>query len=208
MDNSAAPQRSHREIATALLDAGVRLLQLRDKSASDDALRKTIEELLPLVEARGAQLILNDRLALACEFQGLGVHLGQDDPSPTEARLTLGSEVLIGWSTHNLGQVAAAQSLPLDYIGFGPVFAAAGKHLCAADMRTPMSPRGTDLLAAAVRASTLPVVAIGGINEGNLDDVLRTDVRWIAAISTVTQSEDMLAAATHLDQHCRARTHR
>ncbi len=192
----------------ALLDAGVVVLQLRDKSASDDALRETAEELLPLVQSRGAQLVLNDRLELASEFSGLGVHLGQNDASPTEARLTLGPEVLIGWSTHDLSQVAAAQSLPLDYIGFGPVFGAAGKHRCENDPRVPMSPRGTDLLAEAVHTSTLPVVAIGGINDGNLDAILQTNVRWIAAISSVTQAEDMLKAATYLDQHCRARKHR
>jgi len=208
VDNSAAPHRSHLEIATALLDAGVRVLQLRDKSASDGALRETTGELLPLVHSRGAQLVLNDRLELASEFSGLGVHLGQDDASPTEARLALGPEVLIGWSTHDLSQVAAAQSLPLDYIGFGPVFGAAGKHRCDADPRTPMSPRGTDLLAEAVHASALPVVAIGGINDGNLDAILQTNVRWIAAISSVTQAEDMLRAATYLDQHCRARKRR
>ena len=146
-------------------------------------------------------------MQLASEFSELGVHLGQDDASPAEARDTLGSEVLIGWSTHDLDQVAKAQSLPIDYIGFGPVFAATGKHLSKDDTRTPLSPRGTEVLRKAVQASALPIVAIGGIDESNLDDILRTKVRWVAAISTVTQAGDMLRAATHLDQRCRARKH-
>jgi len=71
-----------------------------------------------------------------------------------------------------------------------------------------MGPRGTTILAEAVRASALPIVAIGGINEVNLADVLRTGVQLIATISTVTQAKDMLATVTRLEQRCRARRHR
>jgi thiamine-phosphate pyrophosphorylase len=205
VDNSAAPGRTHLEIAAALLGAGVGVLQLRDKAASDAELRRSVEELLPLVRAAGAELILNDRLDLATEFEGVGVHLGQADADPSEARRKLGADALIGWSTHDLLQVEAAQSLPLDYLGFGPIFSATGKHLSPGDERAPMGPRGTTNLAEAVRTSALPIVAIGGINEVNLDDVLRTGVQLIAAISTVTQAQDMLATVTSLEQRCRAR---
>lgn len=208
VDNSAAPSRTHLEIAAALLSGGVQVLQLRDKAASDIALRRSVEELLPQIRSAGAQLILNDRFELASEFEGVGVHLGQTDSDPTEARRRLGPDVLIGWSTHDLVQVEAAQSLPLNYLGFGPIFSAAGKHLSPGDDRAPMDPRGTTLLAEAVRASTLPIVAIGGINERNLDDVLRTEVQWVATISTVTQAKDMLATVTRLERRCRTRRHR
>ena len=205
IDRSASPQRSHRDIAEALIDAGVRVLQLRDKAASDDDLRELIDDLLPLTFATGVRLLLNDRLHIAAEFSGVGVHLGQHDASPNEARDLLGDEVLIGWSTHTLDQVISAHHLPIDYVGFGPIFGATGKHRTPGDQREPMSSRGTENLAEVVRVSTLPVVAIGGINEDNLDDVLDTGVTRVAAIGAVTRADNMTKAAHRTHQRCQLR---
>ena len=202
IDRSASPQRSHREIAEALVRAGVRVLQLRNKEASDDELRELIENILPLTSASGAQLILNDRLHIAAEFPQVGVHLGQEDASPHEARELLGDGVLIGKSTHTLDQVISAHRLPIDYVGFGPIFTAAGKHRSRGDQREPMNSRGTKELAEAVRFSTLPIVAIGGINEDNLQDVLETGVIGVAAIGAITCADDMMQAAHRMHRRC------
>jgi thiamine-phosphate pyrophosphorylase len=202
IDRSASPHRSHRDIAEALIRAEVRVLQLRDKEATDDELRELIENLLPLTASSGAHLILNDRLHIAAEFPQVGVHLGQEDASPHEARELLGDGVLIGKSTHTLEQVISAHRLPIDYVGFGPIFTAAGKHRSQVDQREPMSSRGTEKLAEAVRFSTLPIVAIGGINEDNLQDVLETGVMRVAAIGAVTCADDMTQAAHRIHHRC------
>lgn len=198
VDTSATPSRSHRQIAEALLHAGVRCLQLRAKDLDDATLGQQLEELLPLVREFDARLILNDRMELASRFPGVGLHLGQDDASPEEARRLLGPGAWIGWSTHTLDQVAEAQALPIDYIGFGPVFCGEGKHLSSGDLRTASNPVGTELLARAVRRSSLPVVAIGGINEDNLDSVVDAGAGAVAMISAVTRASDMRAAARRI----------
>ena len=92
VDTSASPHRSHRDIAIALLEAGVRILQIRAKSVDDRELASIVEDLLPLAQARDSKLILNDRVELAASFPGVGVHLGQEDEDPIRARALLGTE--------------------------------------------------------------------------------------------------------------------
>ena len=198
VDISASPTRSHEQIAVDLLAAGVRTLQLRAKSADEVSLAAMVENLLPLVEAAGARLILNDNLDVAASFAGVGLHLGQNDADPRSARDILGSDVWIGWSTHTMEQVEQAQALPIDYIGFGPIFSAAGKHRNPSDSRVPHRGVGVERLGEVVRKSSLPVVAIGGINEDNLTRVLSTGVATVAVIAAVTTQDDMLAAAKRI----------
>ena len=202
IDRSAAPYLSHLAIAEALLNAGVRVLQLRDKDASDQELRDLLVHLAPLIASHPAHLVLNDRVSLAAEFEGLGVHLGQTDSCPREARRILGDAVLIGWSTHDIAQVQAAQSFPVDYLGFGPVFDSAGKHRSRKDKREPLAACGTALLGDAVQASALPIVAIGGISEDNLDEVLSAGVAGVATIGAVTQATNMAETAKRLHRRC------
>ena len=90
IDTSASPERSHREITIALLRSGVRILQLRAKEASIEELEDLVAELYPLIRAAGADLILNDHPEIAAQTTGVGVHLGQGDMHPTEARALLG----------------------------------------------------------------------------------------------------------------------
>lgn len=200
IDTSASPERSHREITTALLRSGVQFLQLRAKEASTRELEELVAELHPLVRAAGAELILNDHPEIAARTTGVGVHLGQGDMHPNEARAVLGPDVLIGWSTHTLEQVSDAQDLPLDYIGFGPVFTSAGKHRAAADTRPAMSARGVNLVAEALARTSIPMVAIGGINEQNLSDLLDVGVESAAAIGAITRAPDMMSAARHIHE--------
>lgn len=193
VDTSAAPGRDPLEVADGLLAAGVRVLQLRMKGAPDAAVRRVLGPLAARCAAAGASLVVNDRVDLAAEF-GVGVHLGQDDGDPRQARARLGG-ALVGWSTHDLEQVARAAALGVDYIGFGPVFSGTGKHRSRGDSRTPMAARGIDGLAAAVRASAVPVVAIGGIGLAQLPAVAATGVAAVAAIGAVAGADDVAAAA-------------
>lgn len=197
-DVSGAPGRTEAEVARALLGAGATVLQLRMKHAPRDRVRAVLAELVPLARAADCRLLLNDDPELAATFPGVGVHLGQDDADPAEARALLGDDVLIGWSTHALAHVARAADLPVDYVGFGPVFSAAGKHLAAGDERVPMGAVGLDALASAVATATVPVVAIGGIDRGNIASVMQTGAAAAAVISAVAKADDPERAAREL----------
>ena len=203
VDVSGNPGLDELTLGRAWLAAGVSVLQLRMKAASDDAMRSVLVELVPRCAAAGCLLIVNDRVHLAAEHPGVGVHLGQDDGDPREVRRLLGPDRLIGWSTHTLEQVRLAPSLGVDYVGYGPVFSAAAKHRATGDTRTPMAARGLAALSEAVAAATLPVVAIGGIDATRLPFVLATGVQSVAMISAVSQAEDPRRAAVELAAACR-----
>jgi len=198
VDTSARPDRAHLDLADALLAAGVGVLQLRMKGATDEAVVAVMRGLFPRLG--GATLILDDRTEIAAAHPGVGVHLGQTDDDPAEARRRLGPDRVIGWSTHTIGQVRAAAALPIQYIGFGPIFSSAGKHRFSEDARTPMGSVGLDDLRAAVEVSELPVVAIGGITEENLPRVLGTGVASVAVIGAVAAAPDMRQAARRVQE--------
>lgn len=150
--------------AVALANAGVQTIQLRVKDELDDSRRLVLQrDVVRALAGWTGLLVINDRADLAAILRHeappelrVGLHLGQEDLPPETARRVVGPDVVIGLSTHDLAQVAAAASEPIDYIGFGPVF----------DTRTKATtdPRvGIDGLRAACSASRWPVVAIGGI---------------------------------------------
>lgn len=168
-----------------LLDAGCRVVQLRDKSGSSDARCALTRALLPRVRAARARLIVNDDLTAAALADG--VHLGQDDAPPELARARLGPGALVGWSTHTPDQVAAARGR-VDYIGFGPIFSTASKD-------TGYPPRGLRALAAAVSAFDGPVVAIGGIDAAALPAVRATGAAAWAVIGAIWGAPDPCGAA-------------
>jgi thiamine-phosphate pyrophosphorylase len=190
-------------LARAWLSAGISVLQLRMKGAPASDIAAVLDELVPLCAAAGCLLVLNDHVRLAASRPGVGVHLGQADEDPRVARELLGPGRVIGWSTHDLGQVAGATAMGVDYIGYGPVFSAAGKHLAPSDARPPMGARGLGSLSAAVAGATVPVVAIGGIDAVRLPFVLATGVAAVAVISAVAQSPDPQQAAAELSAACR-----
>jgi thiamine-phosphate pyrophosphorylase len=200
IDTSASPDRSHRSLTDALLAAGVSTLQLRMKDASEADVASAIDDVLPVIRKAGATLILNDHVELATRFVGVGAHIGQDDMDPLEARRLLGPDRPLGWSTHSVEDVLRAASLPVDYIGFGPVFSGEGKHRSDGDDRPPMEARGIDGLKAALEVATVPLVAIGGITVDNLADVVEAGAGCVAVISAVAAAPDPKTAARALQR--------
>ena len=168
------------------LMAGLRLIQLRVKHLSESELKALGREVRRLTREHGARFILNDRPELAVELDADGVHVGQDDLPPAEARKIIGAERILGLSTHNREQILAAQQEPVDYIGVGPVFAT-GTKLNA----SPVT--GLELLTWAVGHSRLPLVAIGGISFENIDQVLATDCKNAAVISVISRAGNPIA---------------
>jgi len=195
VDTSPCPQRSHVELASALLAAGSRVLQLRMKGAPVEQQAELLRTLVPLCETHKARLVVNDSMALAARFSGVGVHLGQEDDDPREARRLLGSGVLIGRSTHGIGQAMDAEKMGVDYIGFGPLFSSESKHLAPDDLRAPSPPVGLGALKQVVRDATVSVVAIGGISLNSLPLVLATGVPAVAVISAVVMADNMVETA-------------
>ena len=145
-----------------------------------------------LCAARGARLIINDRVDIAHLVDADGVHLGQDDLPAAAARALLPAGKIVGLSTHNPQQLAAAVRAGVaDYLAFGPVFATQNK-------RNPDPVAGLEALRAARRACPLPLVAIGGVDSGNLAAVLQTGVDCAAVIGAIVGAPDIGRATAEL----------
>jgi len=164
------------------------VVQLRLKQAPSAELVRVGRRLRS--ELTGALFIVNDRLDVALAVGADGVHLGQDDLPLAEARRIVGDrDFLIGISTHDLDQVAAAVAGGADYLGYGPVFATTTKE-------NPDPVQGLAALAAAVeRARPVPVVAIGGITPELAAEVAATGCAAACAIGAVHRAADPAAAA-------------
>jgi thiamine-phosphate pyrophosphorylase len=165
--------------AHALRDAGVRWLQYRDKQASDAEMVDRMGELRAVFPAGDAVLLLNDRVALCVAAGADGVHVGQEDMPPAEARRILGRARLLGVSTHNMGQMRAALATgAADYLAIGPVFATSSKD-------NPDPVVGLEGVKAARALTRLPLVAIGGITGENGREVIEAGADAVAAISAL-----------------------
>lgn len=177
----------------ALLSAGVQTLQLRAKRWTDGRIVDAARELVASANHHQAVFILNDYPYIAAEVRAHGVHLGQTDMSPAEARSVLGPDAIIGLSTHTIEQVECATAVvpSVDYLGFGPVFDTASKAAAG-------TPRGPALLAEAVRATHLPVVAIGGISHALLQRIVDASPYGWAVISALTEAQDPTEAIREL----------
>ncbi len=167
--------------------AGLRVVQLRAKDIDPDVVERVGQELRQITHAAGIQFMVNDDPWLALHLNADGVHVGQGDISPLEARLIVGPNKIVGFSTHNRDQIKQAQDLPVDYIGVGPVFSTASKEF-------PDPVTGVELIEWACRNSRLPVVAIGGIGLENLNSVLATGVENVAVISAICRAADPVGA--------------
>jgi thiamine-phosphate pyrophosphorylase len=136
---------------------------------------------------RGVMLIVNDRCDLVMASGAAGVHLGQEDLPPEAARKILPAAAVIGFSTHSLDQIRSAARLPVDYVGFGPVFPTRSK-------RNPSPLVGVAQLQAACRRSRKPVVAIGGIGLAELPRVLQAGASSVAVISALMKAPCLAGA--------------
>lgn len=170
-----------------LIKAGATLIQLRDKLEPAQTRRflSCARELRRITRDR-ATLIINDRLDLCLAAEADGVHLGQDDLSPAAARKIFdqiedGKKRIIGYSTHNLNQAREADSLPVDYIAIGPVFATSSKA-------KPDPVIGLEGVRSARRITTKPLVAIGGITRQNCLQVREAGAGSVAVISDLFES--------------------
>ena len=184
------PRRDAAETLRAALDGGARVVQLREKSLPTPRLIALARSLNDLAHEKGALFIVNDRVDVALAANADGVHLGPDDMRPADARAILGHRI-VGVSVSTVGEAAALAPFA-SYLGVGAIYGSATK-LDAGD------PVGPERIAEIRNAFPhLPIVAIGGITQDNIDAVARAGADAAAVVSAVVCAEDMRAATAAL----------
>ena len=181
---------SHAEQVERLSYGGATLIQLRDKHSSPREFYKEAEKALQVARERGVRIVINDRVDIALALKADGVHLGQDDLPPEAARLVLGDQAIIGFSTHNIEQAREAARMPLDYVAFGPIFRTSSKS----NAHSSVGLEGLRRVREAVGKT--PLVAIGGIHSANAPGVLATGADAIAVISELLSRPAEIASQT------------
>jgi thiamine-phosphate pyrophosphorylase len=169
------------EFARELRAAGIRFLQYRDKEAADELLLERAAVLRRIFPSSDSCLILNDRVPLVLPAGYDGVHVGQEDLSPLEARVMLGPGVVVGISTHGERQLLDAADSPVDYVAIGPVFATSSKQV-------PDPVVGLEGVRLARALTDKPLVAIGGISRVNCASVVEAGADSVAVISDLLPS--------------------
>lgn len=177
------------------LEGGVTFLQLREKDAGPQEILEQARQLLPICRRFGVPLIINDNVELALASGADGVHLGQGDMDPRQARRLLGPDRIIGVSAHNPQEARLALEGGADYLGAGAVFHTGTKTDAGA------LPRQT--LEEICRSVDIPVVAIGGITRENVLSLAGSGVAGAAVVSAIFAQPDVKEAAREMAQLCR-----
>ncbi|QFS83776.1 Thiamine-phosphate synthase [Roseivivax sp. THAF40] len=168
---------------------GAWAVQIRDKSAPDAEIASLVRKVQPDLSALGVRLFVNDRIAVSAGT-GTDLHIGQGDGDPERSRAEIGSEALLGLSVETEAQCAAIPE-GVDYIGAGPYRATPTKPDAAA-------PIGAAGLARIVAASSVPVVAIGGLGAADIPALKRAGAAGLAVVSAIARATDAEAATRHL----------
>ncbi|MCD6187690.1 MAG: thiamine phosphate synthase [Desulfuromusa sp.] len=171
------------QVVEELLQAGVRMIQLREKDLSAAELYPLARKLRSLTHKHNSLLLINDRIDLVQAIGADGVHLGGHSLPVKIARQILGSNALIGASTHSAAAAAAAQRQGADFITFGPVFFTPSKAQFGA-------PVGIESLRTICKTCKIPVYALGGIKANNTKETLQTGAHGVAMISALLSSPE------------------
>ena len=178
---------SHAEQVKKLIDGGAEFIQLREKYLAPKDFYFEAEKAIKIARDAKVKIIINDRVDIALALQADGVHLGQDDLPPEQARELLGENAIIGFSTHNIDQAIEAIKLPVDYIAIGPVYATSTKE-------NPDEIVGLEGVKKVRKAiGDFPLVAIGGINFDNFHTVLDSGADSVAIVSGIISDAEKIA---------------
>jgi thiamine-phosphate pyrophosphorylase len=180
-------------VLAAALDNGADTVQLRDKALGDHELIEAARAFRAAADARDALFLLNDRPDLVEPCRADGVHVGQEDAAPPDARAVLPAGALLGLSTHSRDQIEAAQQAgdqAPDYISVGPVWETPTKSGRASV--------GLELIATAARIARLPWFAIGGIDADNVAEVVAAGARRIVVVRAIRDAPDPGSASRAL----------
>lgn len=170
-------------VAIEAVEAGVDIIQYREKVLPKKGALAIAKRLREVTNKAGVIFIVNDDPALSLAVDADGVHLGQEDIPVEVARKILGKDKVIGISTHNHQEVLEANSLGVDYIGFGPIF--------RSNTRMVTFPHGIDEIKRMKGSISVPIIAIGGINQDNVSDVIMAGADGVAVISAIISAPDV-----------------
>jgi len=179
-------------IAIEAAEAGVDVIQYREKILHGKGALSVAKRLREVTEEAGVMFIVNDDPALALGAGADGVHLGQEDIPVDVARRILGRDKVIGISTHSIEEALDAGRLDVDYIGFGPIFHSVTKRVT--------SPHGLEGVRRIRGSVSMPVIVIGGIDQGNVSAVIRAGADGVAVISAVLSAPDVKKAVSELKE--------
>ena len=177
------PPGGYERLAESAVSAQLPALQLRYKGEDQRRFLQLARNLRDITRGSQTLFIVNDRPDIALIVGADGVHIGQDDLPATAVRGLIGTRMLLGLSTHNLHQVAAAEQEPVDYIGFGPLYPTSSKQ-------RPDPVIGPALLSEAYHLSSRPIVAIGGLTRARLAILDLRSCHNAAVISEVALADD------------------
>ena len=173
-----------------VIEAGVGMVQLRDRTLSDRQLVETARLFAQVCRENGALFIVNDRTDVALLVGADGVHVGQDDVHPDDVRRLAGDDFIIGLSTHSSAQIDAANASTADYIGVGPIH------------ETPTKPGrpavGLELVRYAAEHARMPFFPIGGIDAATAPAVIDAGARAISVLRSITRAADPVRAVREL----------
>ena len=188
--------RSVADTVCGAVQGGVTAVQIRSKSLNTKDFINLVDETVQILASDAIPVIVNDRIDVATATKASGVHLGQEDISVSQARQAIGTTSIIGLTVRSVQEAEDAPLDLLDYISIGGVFATQSKQ-------NPDPPIGVDKLQIILgiirsRNPDLPVIAISGINESNIDQVLTTGVDGIAVVSAICESKNPRRTARQL----------
>jgi len=195
LDPAVSGGRTLAGLAASIADSAT-LVQLRDKQGSTRAMVEEARALLAVFEPKNIPLLVNDRVDVALAAEADGVHIGQDDIAPADARFLLGRRAIIGLSVKTLEQAEAAPLDLLDYVAVGGVYGTTSKDNTAA----PIGIGGLRAIVETIRARAahFPICAIAGINAGNAAEVVAAGADGVAVISALSLAPDPKTAAAGL----------
>jgi thiamine-phosphate pyrophosphorylase len=174
----------------AALAGGAGMIELRDREEPAHAVERSAATFKRLADTYSGLFIVNDDPYLAHSLGADGVHVGQDDMPPAEAREILGPHAIIGLSTHSREQIEAAHSEPVDYISVGPIWETPTKEGRPAT--------GLELIKEAAELATLPWFAIGGISPQNAGEVVAAGAERVCVVRAIRDAADPRGAAEAL----------
>ncbi len=178
------------EDATSAIKAGVKIIQYREKNSPTKKMLKEALQIKKLCSKNDVLFIINDRIDIALRVDADGVHLGEEDISYDYARKLLGKNKIIGLSAHSVKDALQNEKIGADNTSIGPIYHTSTK-------KNGHKPVGLDPIKQLKNKLKIPFVAIGGINKGNIDEVLEAGARNIAIISAIVSKGNVKNAAKY-----------
>lgn len=175
--------KSNYQCVEEMIKGGIKIIQYRDKKKSSKEKVEEVKAIRELCRKNNVLFIVNDDVAIAMLVDADGVHVGQDDMKPDDVRKLIGVDKIIGLSTHSEEQgIAAYNNENVDYIGVGPIFPTTTKDT---------APVGLEYLEFAVKNLHLPFIAIGGIKDYNIDEIINRGAQRICLVSDILGAENI-----------------